>query len=121
MIQNNCTDVYSKSLLSLLCLPLKVGLLGLVPVLNIKLLLVRAMYAKGTRDNYVFLLIGLQRPQVFLGFFAGCFENSSFLRKSITLAGGDVNLSPLRVDLSRPRLKLLLLDFDLVMEDLSLV
>ena len=76
---------------------------------------------KEANDNYVFLLICLQRPQIFLGFFAGCLENSSFLRKSIALAGGDINLSPLRVDLSRPRLKLLLLDFDLVMEDLSLV
>ena len=76
---------------------------------------------KETSDNYIFLLICLQRPQIFLGFFAGCLENSSFLRQSIAFAGGDVNLSPLRVNLSRPRLELLLLDYDLDMEDLSLV
>ena len=40
----------------------------------------------------------------------------TLLLQSITFALGDIDLGPLGIDLRRPGLELLLLDFDLVME-----
>ena len=58
------------------------------------------------KSSLCFIQRGLRRLRLF--------------REHIALARGDIDFRLLGVDLGRPRLQLLLLDLDLIMEDLRL-
>ena len=68
--------------------------------------------------TYLRLMLFPQLTKSFLGLLRRLLQLLSFLRKAIPLARRDVDLSLLLVDLVGPRLELLLLDLDLVMENL---
>ena len=73
------------------------------------------------RHTHLVLVVSLKSLKVLLSGLEDLLDLFSFLCKHVTFTGGNIDLCLLGIDLSRPWLKFLLLDFDLVMEDLSLV
>lgn len=79
------------------------------------------VHFNNSQCTYFTLVIGLQPFEIFLGSLESLLDLLCFLGKHVSFTCGNIDLCLLSIDFSSPGLELLLLDFDLVVEDLCLI